>query len=283
MRLVVVLGLPVAAFVLLMMTLIETTAMFSQGYGDLRDQCRNAIGPDPSETVTTVPGTSSAQISARPLPRVQRSATAPATNPFASLTGPTTGYLGECLSAERVADYRGPLLRDANAGPAVDCAGSLARVAADRSATTRSADVSFDAAGLIRFVIYHASLATGATGCQIPAMTTADVLAVPPSGSAGRRGCARPAEPTGSRSAPVVLPERIADQALCGQPVDRAAISAGDLVFWDFRANLPQRAGVAIDATTVVAVDPTTGGVARVVLEPAIDIGAKRVLEAGGD
>ncbi|MGX1778200.1 hypothetical protein ACWIGW_39265 [Nocardia brasiliensis] len=87
----------------------------------------------------------------------------------------------------------------------------------------------------------------------------------------------------------IVLPERIADQALCGRPVDRAAISAGDLVFWDFleytprglREYAPQRVGVAVDATTVIAADPVAGGVVRMVLSPSTAIGVKRVLEAG--
>ncbi|WP_433574705.1 hypothetical protein [Nocardia brasiliensis] len=91
-------------------------------------------------------------------------------------------------------------------------------------------------------------------------------------------------ERDGSRAAMVVLPELIADQALCGRPVDRAAISAGDLVFWDFRELAPKRVGVAVDATTVITVDPVdpvVAGVVRMTLSESTAIGVKRVLESG--
>ncbi|MGW4843056.1 hypothetical protein [Nocardia brasiliensis] len=273
--------LPAAAFTVLLIALTSTTSMLAEGYADLRGQCTNAIGPDPSETATV---TRSVHVDTRPPPR-SAPATSPTANPYASLTIPPTAevseWLGECAAAVRVADYRGPMLQIQNSGRTVDCAGWLALAALERSAAAGEADVSADAAAFLQWVTYFASLADGPAGCHYPATGAPGARVVPEAVDATRRGCALPADPSGRRPAAVVLPDRIVDQALCGQPVQRAAMSTGDLVFWEFQRYKPLRAGIAVDATTVVAVDPAVGRIVRVSLAPSTVIGVKRVLEGG--
>ncbi|MFI6218517.1 hypothetical protein ACIBCD_41455 [Nocardia brasiliensis] len=281
----IVVLLPAIAFAVLVVALISTTSMLAEGYTDLRQQCANAIGPDPSEPVTT---TRAGRADAVPTPasRDARTTNLPTANPYASLTIPPTAtdvpeWLGECIAAVQVADYRGPISQARNAGPAADCAGWLALAALGRNATGGGSAAPADAASFARWVTYHASLATGSAGCHYPATDALESRVVPEAGSAVRRGCVSPAGLDGRRPTAVVLPERIADQALCGQPVDRAAISPGDLVFWEFQRYTPRRVGVAVDTATVIAVDPVSGGLAQVLLTPQTAIGVKRVLEVG--
>ncbi|WP_280393732.1 hypothetical protein [Nocardia brasiliensis] len=284
--------LPVAVVVVVVFALLTTVSMISAGYRDLRDQCVNAIGPDPAQVTS-----SSAQTGGQPRPFTQPTSVATA-NPYASLTLPpdarVTGWLGECVAAAQALDYQGGLLLVRNIGPTVDCALLLARGALEQSAAAGASGAPFEAAQLARWVSYHASLAAGPGGCRVTPMTVQGAQAVP-ARNAGRRGCAPLPALDDRGRAPVVLPERIADQALCGQPVDRAAISAGDLVFWQFQRHAPERVGIAIDATTVtttepvaidvitvITTDPIAGKVVQLSLSPSTAIGVKRVLEADG-
>lgn len=61
---------------------------------------------------------------------------------------------------------------------------------------------------------------------------------------------------------PLLLPSALADQGVCGQPVNPAAASEGDLVYWsrtDSRDLSPTRVGIVTSPGLMVTADPTTG------------------------
>uniref|UniRef100_UPI00313C6648 NlpC/P60 family protein n=1 Tax=Nocardia wallacei TaxID=480035 RepID=UPI00313C6648 len=76
----------------------------------------------------------------------------------------------------------------------------------------------------------------------------------------------------------VVLPVSVAGQAACGQRVAVSAMSAGDLVFWDFRDNAPTRVGVAVGGAQLVTVEPGTGQAVQQFVPANADVRVKRVL-----
>lgn len=80
----------------------------------------------------------------------------------------------------------------------------------------------------------------------------------------------QPADPTsqfrtdseGVPMGPLLLPPALADQGVCGQPVNPSAASEGDLVYWsrvDSRDLSPTRVGIVTAPGLMVTADPTTG------------------------
>ncbi|NNH69494.1 hypothetical protein HLB23_06360 [Nocardia uniformis] len=226
---------------------------------DWRYQCDSAVGPDPSATATA-PSASTAA------PEDVTLRTPPATNPYASLTAPPGANLSDweraCISAMPSAPYQMPALRTPNSGVAVACAGALAveqvgvRVVVGAGGLDGPSGDAFGPPVLTRYVTYLADLATS-TGQCAPA-------ALPPA--------------TQHTACSPLLPETIAGQGVCGQRVDIAAASAGDLVFWDYQDSRPNRVGIALGAGEIVTADLSAGRFVRQQIPHDADVRVKRVL-----
>lgn len=209
----------------------ELTSMAKQDFGR---QCEIALGPATGTTPTTPATTSTVSVPTTP---PSLSAT-PTGNPYASLTfaadDPDAGPRErECASAMQVAPRQGPALQASSNHPATVCAAELALGYPEAGGAA-------EPAGYIRDVIYSASVA-GSSGRCIP----------------GRAPRAAAVENCGDSAygEPVILPETMREQAFCGHVVDPAAISPGDLVFWDYRDNAATRAGIALGSGELVTIE----------------------------
>ncbi|WP_040834063.1 hypothetical protein [Nocardia brevicatena] len=226
----------------------------SNGALDYRNQCDSAIGIDPSVTVTATT-TPRATVSPSPLP---------STNPYVSLTlEPDDPNITDrdraCVSALKSAPYQPPGdVGEPNTGIAVVCAQELAFHYVDNATG--------DSAVMTRDVIYAASAAALSGRCA--------VLRTPAGSDTNPSGCG---DPNGSARA-VVLPETVGQQSHCGRRVHSSAISAGDLVFWDFRNAAATRVGVAVGPEEMVAGDPGGGRFVRQPIPTSRDVLVKRVL-----
>ncbi|MEV0359733.1 hypothetical protein AB0H71_27110 [Nocardia sp. NPDC050697] len=244
----VLLALPAVALVVAVGPVATSAA-------DLRYQCDSAVGPDPSGGAAEPPPLTAVTSPGR--------AAVPSTNPYAELTippepGSMSAWERSCVAALRTAPYQEQPWGYGNSGRAAGCARELALARVDGAG---------DAGGLVRSVIYGASLAAAAGRC-------AEVAAEAGAGSAV---CGRP-ESGGA----VLLPESIAAQSGCGQRVHRSAVSPGDLVFWDFQGNAPARAGVAVGPGQLVTVEPESGRAVWRELPSGADVRVKRVLSGAG-
>lgn len=230
----------------------EWTSMVNKDFGL---QCDIALGPATDTTPTTPAATSVVSVPAAP---VSASPT-PTGNPYASLTfaaddPDATPRDRECASAMPVAPRQGPAVQEAANGPAAVCAADLALQYPEAGGAAEISDY-------VRDVIYSASVA-GSSGRCVP-------------GRAPRVSEVRNCGDTASTD-PVILPETLREQAFCGHTVDPAAISAGDLVFWDYRDNAATRAGIALGSGELVTVED--GEFVRSRISGAGHIQIKRVL-----
>lgn len=231
--------------------IIAAAGSVATSAADLRYQCDSAVGPDPSGGVAEPPPLTAATPPGR--------AAVPSTNPYAALTvppgsGSMSAWERSCVAAMRTAPYQEQPWGYGNSGIAAGCARELALARVDGAG---------EAGALVRSVIYGASLAVSSGRCaEVAVGIGADgaVCGQPESGGA------------------VVLPDSIAAQSGCGQRVHRSAVSAGDLVFWDFRGNSPARAGVAVGPGQLVTVEPGSGLAVRQELPSGADVRVKRVL-----
>ncbi|MFC8529456.1 hypothetical protein [Nocardia sp. NPDC057227] len=229
--------------------IIAAAGSVATSAADLRYQCDSAVGPDPSGSGAEPP----------PLTAAPPPAATPSTNPYAALTvppdaGSLSAWERSCVAAMRTAPYQEQPWGYGNTGVAAGCARELALARRDAVA---------EAGAFVRSVTYGASLAVASGRC-------AEVPVEPAAGSAV---CGRP-----DAGGAVLLPESIAAQSGCGQRVHRSAVSAGDLVFWDFRGNAPGRAGVAVGPGQLVTVEPGTGLAVWQELPSGADVRVKRVL-----
>ncbi len=268
----------------MLMTLAGNTSTSSTA--DLHYQCDSAVGPDPAVTTTPSSATTSRR-AADTLPESE----APTTNPYAEWTiapddTDASNWQRSCASAMRSASWQLPPLQTVNSGLAVECARQFALAVARNPATLEpgrnGSPGTADAATLTKSVIDAASDAAMTGQCLAAAGTgtvgSSSGAAIPRTGSA-QVACGRPSSSTTTARSAVVLPSDIAAQGVCGQRVDTAAISPGDLVFWDYRSNAPTRVGIAVDATQIVTVDPDSGQVVEQVLPTRGDVRVKRVLK----
>ncbi|UGT63363.1 hypothetical protein [Nocardia asteroides] len=233
------------------MAILAAAGTAANSAADLRYQCDSAVGPDPSGGAAEPAPLTAATPSGR--------AATPSANPYAELTippdsGAMSAWERGCVAAMRTAPYQDKPWGHGNTGTAAGCARELALARLDAVA---------DAGALVRAVTYGASLEPASGRCA----------EVPVEAGAGGGVCGRPE--TGGA---VVLPESIAAQSGCGQRVHRSAVSAGDLVFWDFRGNAPARAGVAVGSGQLVTVEPGIGRAVWQQLPDAADVRVKRVL-----
>ncbi|WP_157170748.1 hypothetical protein [Nocardia araoensis] len=251
---------------------------------DLNYQCDSAVGPDPSQTVTPSRATTAARPSVRSAPVGGVSAT-PTTNPYAQLTiapddTSASDWQRACATAMKDAPRQEPPLLYANSGIGAECARQLAVAQLMAAGARNGSGGRGDAAQFTRSVIYQASVAQTTGRC-----TTADSAATQPldadgagqSSGSPRRACGQ----LDGVSAVVVLPNTIAAQGACGQRVDPAAVSSGDLVFWDYRRNAPTQVGIAVSDTRLVTTDAATGELVELTIPSTYDVRVKRVLGSG--
>ncbi|WP_327148025.1 hypothetical protein [Nocardia sp. NBC_01329] len=233
--------------------------MASHGANDFQNQCDSAIGPDPSSTVTATP--------AQPSRTVVSQAPLPSTNPYSSMTVAAddpniSDRYRACVAALKSAPYQAPgAIQMPNAGVAAACAQQLALRYAQGGAG--------DPAGLARDVVYAASSAALTGQCI--------VIQAPPGADAVPSGCG---DPNGPRRL-VVLPPTVGQQGYCGQQVVASAVTAGDLVFWDYRDNAATRVGIAVSPMEMVTGNSGGGAFFRLPIPETRDVRVKRVL--GGD
>lgn len=264
----------------------------SSAAGDLNYQCDSAVGPDPSSTATVIPSATAASGGSRTggADSVDASA-APTTNPFAELTvAPDDTNVSDwqraCVNALQSAPYQLPPLQTSLSGLVADCARELAinhALTASGGSVDGASSGPSSAAGLTREVIYEASSAAVTGRCvrvAVPAADSGPTAVAPTTRQPGSGGT-----PCGQSSsigkAVIVLPNTVAAQAVCGQRVDPAAVSAGDLVFWDYRDNAPTRTGIAVGATRVITYDPYSGRFVEQSIPSGRDVRIKRVLGGG--
>ncbi|MEU4345548.1 hypothetical protein AB0H00_30565 [Nocardia sp. NPDC023852] len=255
---------------------------------DLHYQCDSAVGPDPSQTVTVTRAAAAALPTAPTAPATSASS-APTTNPYAALTiapddSSASDWQRSCVTALKIAPYQAQPLLAGNSGIGAECARELALTlaAAPASGAQDATGGRADAADLTRSIIYRASAAQSTGRCELVAGSAA---AEPPAadsagatGGSAQRACG---QSDGVGSTVVVLPNTLAAQGACGQRVDPAAVSPGDLVFWDYRRNAPTHAGIAVSATQLVTIDATTGRCVEVSMPSTSDVRVKRVLGGG--
>jgi len=274
--------------VILVLVVGGTTSAIS---ADLHYQCDSAVGPDPSQTEIAAPRTTTAAGSGAAGP----TSAAPTVNPYAELTvAPDDTTASEwqraCASAIHTAPYQLPPLQTTMSGLIADCARELA-INRALTASAGSADGApsgaSSAAGLTRDVIYQASAAAVTGRCDRTAVppedTTPATVAPTVSGASQQPGSAATAcgQSSSIGKAVIVLPKTVAAQGACGQRVDPAAVSAGDLVFWDYRGNAPTRTGIALGATQVLTYDPYSGRFVEQAIPTGRDVRIKRVLGGG--
>lgn len=273
---------------------------------DFEDQCEAALGRPSGRANSTGGGVPPGGSSPTGLSVI------PPTNPYAELTIAADDKIVSdrhraCVSAMRSAPRQLPPLQKANAGAAAACAARLAvgdsplalvrlRVVEGAGTVDGPTAGAFGPAAAVRYVVYQASVASATGRCVEPASTRtghedpvpehtdssfrrvdSDVVRPGPCGQAwtvDRSGNPVPRV--------VLLPPTVAEQGVCGQRVDAAAISAGDLVFWGHRNNAPTRVGIAVDRTQLVTGDPTTGTFVLQQITSGGDVRVKRVLAGAG-
>ncbi|WP_330232525.1 hypothetical protein OHA40_08545 [Nocardia sp. NBC_00508] len=283
-----VLGVVIGLFGTVIVLVLIIGGATSSIASDLHYQCDSAVGPDPSETVTPSRAPAAGPSTTRSAPAA-RTSIAPTTNPFAELTiapddTSASDWQRACTTALKDAPYQSPPLLTGSAGFGADCARelALAQLAGSSSGEAQNGTARADAAEFTRSVIYRASAAQSTGRCGLTAGPAAQPpaadVARQPSGSA-RRACG---QSDGSGAAVVVLPNTIAAQGACGQRVDLSAVSAGDLVFWNYRNNAPTDVGIAVSATQLVTADSATGGFVELAIPSTKDVRVKRVLGSGG-
>ncbi|WP_063001769.1 hypothetical protein [Nocardia mikamii] len=263
-----------ALFGLATVLVVATDSSGSAASADFRYQCDSALGPDEQSTTDTSANTGTTET-------IQPS-DIPTANPFAEITvapddSEVSGWERDCVTAMQSAPYQLPALRVTNGGAAVDCARQIALAEVGQSMA---------AATLVKNVIYQASAVWTTGRCGVLGAAPGDSVA-----SAGRAGaepapaatgCGRSAQNPGTAvSSVVVLPDTIAAQGLCGQRVEADRISAGDLVFWEYRSHAPTRVGIAVGPAAMVTADPITGGVLETGMPSGDGVRVKRVLGSG--
>lgn len=263
-----------ALFGLATILVVATDSSGSAASADFRYQCDSALGPDEESTPDTGTNIGTTE--------TIRPSDIPTTNPFAELTiapddSEVSGWERDCVTAMQSAPYQLPALRTTNAGAAADCARQVALAQVGQSMT---------AAVLAKNVIYQASAVWTTGRCGLLGAAPGD-----PAASVGRAGaesapsaggCGRSAQSPGADvSAIVVLPDTVAAQGLCGQRVETDRVSAGDLVFWDYRSHMPTRVGIAVGPSAVVTADPISGGVLETGMPTGAGVRVKRVLGSG--
>ncbi|MFE7746298.1 hypothetical protein [Nocardia sp. NPDC057455] len=250
---------------------------------DLHYQCDSAVGPDPSVTVTPTRAATAARPTA-PRTTAAGVTTAPTTNPYAELTiapddTSASDWLRSCSTAMKFAPRQDPPLLTGNSGIGAECARLLALARLTGSGARNGSGGHEDAADFTRSVIYQASAAQTTGRCATTEGTVAQPSAAEGAGQSSgsaRRACGE----LGDASV-VVLPSTLAAQGACGHRVDPAAVSAGDLVFWNFRNNAPTQVGIAVSDTRLVTTGATTGGLVELPIPSANDVRVKRVLGNG--
>ncbi|MBF6209108.1 hypothetical protein IU483_34415 [Streptomyces gardneri] len=289
------LGVTGLVFVFLVVVVLMVGGATSAIASDLHYQCDSAIGPDPSQTVTSTRTSAAVRPTTRRAPAAGVT-TAPTTNPFAELTiAPddkrASAWHRACSTALKDAPYQNPPLLTRNSGIGAECARRLAlaqagatpsgaRAGAPPSGAQGGAGDRVGAAEFTGAIIYLASAAQSTGRCEL----TVSAVTPPPNaevtrqpGGPARRACGQP----DSGTAVVVLPNTVVGQAACGQRVDPSAVSAGDLVFWDYRNNAPTEVGIAVSGAHLVTADPVSGGFVERIIPSTSDVRVKRVLGSG--
>ncbi|MEU6560592.1 hypothetical protein [Nocardia nova] len=242
---------------------LVVTSSFSGAAGDFRYQCDTALGPD---TETSGIETTASAPAARETQEQPPASDIPTTNPYAEMTvdpddPDVSQWQRDCIAAMASAPYQLPESQAFNTGPAVECARQLAVSLVGQPVG--------GAAALSKDVVYQASAGAATGRCAITGAAPAPVAG----------GCDRtPASVGRTPALLVVLPDTVAAQGVCGQRVDPAAASAGDLVFWDYRGHAPTRVGIVVGSQLMVTVDSATGGVVESVLPSGSGVRVKRVL-----
>ncbi|WP_280412690.1 hypothetical protein [Nocardia asiatica] len=281
------LGMAGLLFMFLVIVVLVVGGATSAIASDLHYQCDSAVGPDPSRTVTPSPTSTAVRPTTRRAPAAGVT-TAPTTNPFAELTiapddSSASAWHRACATAMKDAPYQNPPLLTGNSGIGAECARQLAvaQAGAPPSRAQSGAGDRVSAAEFTSAIIYLASAARSTGRCEL----TASAVTPPPtaevtrqSSGSGRRACG---QPDSSGTAVVLLPNTVVAQGACGQRVDPSAVSAGDLVFWDYRNNAPTEVGIAVSGTHLVTADPVSGGFVERVIPSSNDVRVKRVLGGG--
>ncbi|MFX0576601.1 hypothetical protein [Nocardia nepalensis] len=284
---------------MLAVVVLSVGGVTSPAAADLNYQCDSAVGPDPASTATVVPSTTAAASggSRKAGADSVRSSPLPTTNPYAQLTiAPDDTDASEwqraCVSALKSAPYQAPPLQTANTGFVAECAQKLALAQLGPPPGTTdsgSGGLVGDLAAIGRAVIYQASAASETGRCDLPTAANAGSAgSASPGTDIAEQGSSMSRKPCGqlnaagdAASAVVVLPNTVAGQASCGQRVDPSAVSAGDLVFWNYRNHAPTRSGIAVSATQIVTVDPASGRTVQEAMPTGRDVRVKRVLGGG--
>jgi cell wall-associated NlpC family hydrolase len=279
----VVLGGVGVVFVFIMALVLVIGGATSAIASDLHYQCDSAVGPDPSQAMTPSRASTAARPTVRSTPVSAVTAT-PTTNPYAELTiapddTSASDWQRACVTAMRDAPRQDPPLLTGNWGIGAECARELALAQLTASGARTGSGGRGNAAEFTRSVIYQASAALTTGRCATTEGTAAQQSAAggagQPSGST-RRACGQIGE-----ASVVVLPNTIAAQGACGQRVDPSAVSAGDLVFWNYRNNAPTQVGIAVSDIRLVTTDATTGEFVELAIPSANDVRVKRVLGSG--
>ncbi|WP_328404201.1 hypothetical protein [Nocardia sp. NBC_00403] len=278
-------GVPLG-FLLFFAVVIGHTVATSTG--GLADQCDSAVGSDPSHTVAPTSATVARQPAARP----SSPASTPSTNPYAELTiapgdPAASDWLVACLDAMQTAPVQGDPLQYLDDGFAGACARNqaLAQLASSVGENGGGSGGRVGAATLTRAVIYHASVAALTGRCESIVSYAVDAGGAGGSAAGGTAGQqssvhSRSCGPETVGTAVIVLPNTAAAQLVCGKRVDPVAISAGDLVFWEFGDKGPTQVGIAVEATQMVTADPVSGTLVQRLIPTTGEVRVKRVLES---
>ncbi|MEV6254658.1 hypothetical protein AB0L97_15520 [Nocardia sp. NPDC051911] len=276
----VVLGGVGAMLLLLMGLVLVIGGATSSIASDLHYQCDSAVGPDPSATVTESRASTVARPTAQSAPTGGLT-TLPTTNPYAELTiaPDDTGasdWQRACATALKDAPYQGVPLLNGSSGVGAECARQLALAQVTASGAQNGSGSRVGAAEFTRSVIYQASAAQSTGRCAATGEQPSATEGAGQASGSARRPCGQV-----DGASVVVLPNTVAAQGACGQRVDPSAVSAGDLVFWNYRSNAPTQVGIAVSETRVVTTDATTGEFVELVIPSTNDVRVKRVLGSG--
>lgn len=251
--------------------IVAGAALFSPA-ADLDDQCRQRI-PDPS--ATTRPGTRTTTTTA-----TTTMTTTATTNPYAQtrIVG-DSAWERACLAAMRDGPRQGAPITVTNQSAAAQCAQRLATALTELPPQPRHEESgereteTIDAAELVRYITFHAARVADGERCgpsdDGPTQPTPAAL-TPVS---GKGSCSEY-----RASEPLLLPDTVSEQAWCGQRVEPAAVSPGDLVFWDYRDYTATEAGVAISTDEIVTADTESGRYTRRTIPTGVDVRVFRIL-----
>ncbi|GEM30808.1 hypothetical protein NN3_18150 [Nocardia neocaledoniensis NBRC 108232] len=275
----VLLGATVGLTLVTIAFVASLSSFTSSVAADLRYQCDSAVGPDPSADAAPAP---TPPVSKRASPRTAPPSSA-TTNPYAELTidsdDPVTGWERECLSAMKTAPYQDSPDTSVNAGPAVECARHLALLLV--SAGSMHEDDTgprSDMAATIRSLVFDASMAAETGECRAAQLSPATGGSLEESSSQAGAGSGHSCPPFAASGSPVLLPSTVAAQARCGQRVAPAALSAGDLVFWNYHQGAPRLAAIAVGGNDIIVAGQGSTGHRRTHLPTESDVRIKRVL-----